>query len=170
MPHSTAWLLLVDLGVEGGWPAALRPFPAPVRVLVSLVRDGGLDPPPTQIRPVGARRVRLIGQHPVRAGTRPAIAEAGHPDALQHRNELWAVPTLSRGEHDRQRLLALFTTQVQLGAQPTAGAAQRVIGRLVTVHPAGRLDLQIPLLRAPAACWCARATVESTLTSQTMRP
>jgi hypothetical protein len=36
--------------------------------------------------------------------------------------------------------------------------------------PARRLGLQIPLFRAPAACWCARAIVESTLTSQVIRP
>jgi hypothetical protein len=38
------------------------------------------------------------------------------------------------------------------------------------IDPAGRLGLQIPLLRAPAACWCARATVESTLMSQVISP
>jgi hypothetical protein len=37
-------------------------------------------------------------------------------------------------------------------------------------HSAGRLDLRIPLFRAPAACWCARATVESTLTSHVINP
>jgi hypothetical protein len=41
-----------------------------------------------------------------------------------------------------------------------------MIGRL----GAGRLSLQIPLLRAPAACWCARSIVESTLTSQVISP
>jgi len=44
-----------------------------------------------------------------------------------------------------------------------------VIGRLV-IDAAGRLGLQIPLFRAPAACWCARATVESTDTSQVISP
>lgn len=44
-----------------------------------------------------------------------------------------------------------------------------MVGRL-DGNPAGRFDLQIPLLRAPAACWCARAIVESTLTSHTMSP
>jgi hypothetical protein len=41
-----------------------------------------------------------------------------------------------------------------------------MIGRL----GAGRLSLQIPFLRAPAACWCARAIVGSTLTSQVISP
>jgi hypothetical protein len=44
-----------------------------------------------------------------------------------------------------------------------------VIGRLV-IDTAGRLGLQAPLFRAPAACWCARATVESTDTSQVISP
>lgn len=36
------------------------------------------------------------------------------------------------------------------------------------LHAAGRLLLEIPLFAAPAACWWARHTVESTLTSQVM--
>jgi hypothetical protein len=36
--------------------------------------------------------------------------------------------------------------------------------------PGGRLGLQVPLFRAPAACWCARTTAESTLTSQAISP
>jgi hypothetical protein len=38
---------------------------------------------------------------------------------------------------------------------------------LVGINP---FDLQIPLFRAPAACWCARMIVESTLTSHTISP
>jgi len=45
-----------------------------------------------------------------------------------------------------------------------------VIGRLDTSRPAGWFDLQIPFLDAPAACWWARAMVESTLTSQVINP
>jgi hypothetical protein len=45
---------------------------------------------------------------------------------------------------------------------------QRVIGRLIP-DATRWLGLQIPLLRAPAACWCVRQMVESTLTSQVMR-
>jgi hypothetical protein len=65
--------------------------------------------------------------------------------------------------------LALFAGQVHLGGQAAAGPAQAVIGRLGG-YPAGRLGLQVPLLRAPAACWCARANVESTDTSQVISP
>jgi hypothetical protein len=48
-------------------------------------------------------------------------------------------------------LLALFAAQVNFGGQAAAGPAQPMIGRLIA-HTAGRLGLQIPLLRAPAAC------------------
>src|SRR5688572_5447699 len=58
---------------------------------------------------------------------------------------------------------------MQLGGQPAPGAAQPVVGGL-DLDAAGRLYLQIPLLRAPAACWCARVIVESTLTSHVIRP
>jgi hypothetical protein len=44
-----------------------------------------------------------------------------------------------------------------------------VIGGL-GYRAAGRLGLQIRLFRAPAASWCARAIVESTLTSQQIKP
>jgi len=82
---------------------------------------------------------------------------------------LWAVAPLTGGQHDRQRLLALLAAQVQLRGPPAAGTAQRVIVGLGR-DPARRLCLQIPLFRAPAACWCARVIVESTLTSQVTRP
>jgi hypothetical protein len=45
---------------------------------------------------------------------------------------------------------------MQFRGQPAAGATQRMIGWFLA-HPAGWFSLQIPFLRAPAACWCARA-------------
>src|SRR5262245_20168969 len=63
----------------------------------------------------------------------------------------------------------LARSQEQLGGQPAPRAAQRMIGRLV-VDPTGWFGLQVPLFLAPAACWCDRAVVESTLTSQVIRP
>ncbi|GAA1314778.1 hypothetical protein GCM10009634_85060 [Saccharothrix xinjiangensis] len=45
-----------------------------------------------------------------------------------------------------------------------------IIGLGPTRFGVGRLDLQIPLFLAPAACWCARVIVESTLTSHTIDP
>src|SRR5439155_23000139 len=95
--------------------------------------------------------------------------KAGHPDALQHGGELGAVAALPGRDVRGQRLLALLAGQVQLGGQPAAGAAEPVVGRLL-IDPARRLLLEVPPFRAPAACWCARLTVESTLTSQVIRP
>jgi hypothetical protein len=63
--------------------------------------------------------------------------------------------------------LALLNGQVQLGGQAAARAAEAVVVRL-DADPAGRLLLQVPLFRAPAACWWARLTVESMLRSQVM--
>jgi hypothetical protein len=93
----------------------------------------------------------------------------GHPDAPEHGLELRAVPALARGDHDGQWFLPLLAGQVDLGGQAAAGPAQTMIGGLI-LDAAGRLGLPIPLFRAPAACWCARAIVESTETSQVISP
>src|SRR5205814_8070228 len=154
--------LLVGPGVEGGRAAAGAAFVLAVTDLVCVLRNGAPDPAPPQVGPVGGRAVSLVTQHPGRPGPGPAAAWAGAADAPPHGLELRAVATLPRSDQDRQRFLALLAGQVHLGCQPAAGAAQAMIARL-GVHPAGRLSLQIPLFRAPAACWCARATVESTL-------
>jgi hypothetical protein len=138
-------------------------------VLVDLGRDGRLDSTPAQIGAVGLGRVRLVGQHAVRASPRPAAVQAWRRDALQHRAELGTVATLSDGHHNRQRFLALLTSQMQLRGQPATRATQRVIGRLLD-HSARWLGLQNPPFGAPVACWCARATVESTDTSHVIRP
>ena len=88
---------------------------------------------------------------------RVPAAGPGDLDALEHGLELRGIPALPRGDHDRQRFVPLLAGQVYLAGQPAAGTAQAVIGRLV-IGAAGRLGLQIPLFRAPAARWCARAT------------
>jgi hypothetical protein len=104
-----------------------------------------------------------------RRGRGPPAAGPGDLDGVQDGLELGAIAPLARGDQDRQGFLALLAGQVHLGGQPATGAAQAVIGGL-GLHPAGRLGLQIPLFRAPAACWCALAVVESTDTSQVISP
>ena len=133
--------------------------------LVGFVRDGAADAASAQVGAVGPGPVGLVGQQPPRAGARVPAARPGHPDGLQHGLELRGIPALARGDQHRQRFLVLLAGQVHLGGQPAPGAAQAMIGRLLA-GAAGRLGLQVPLFRAPAACWCARATVESTDTSR----
>jgi hypothetical protein len=76
---------------------------------------------------------------------------------------------LTGGNEQRQWLLSLLDRQVQLGGQPAARAPEAVVVGL-GVDAAGRLLVQMPLLRAPAACRRDRAMVESTPTSHVIRP
>jgi hypothetical protein len=76
---------------------------------------------------------------------------------------------LSSGDDQRQGRLSLLHGQVQLGDQPTPRPSEAVVVGL-DEEAAGRLLLQFPILRAPAACWWARAIVESTLTPHVIRP
>jgi len=143
--------LLVQFLVEGRRTASGPAFVLPVADPVGLLRDRAPDPAAPQVVTVGAGIVGLVGQYPVRAGAGPAGAAPGHLDAAQHDLELRAVAALPGGDHDGQGFLALLAGQVDLGGQPAAGPAQPVIVRLV-LDAAGRLGLQVPLIRAPAAC------------------
>ena len=69
----------VQGGVEGGWAAAFRALLPPVGDLVGLDRDGRRDAAAAQVVPVGFRRVRLVGEDPVRAGPRPAADPGAVP-------------------------------------------------------------------------------------------
>ena len=145
--------------------AAARPWLLRLRDLIALF--GMVAAMPGAAGRRGWRATRTpCPPAPGPGGCGPAPAQPGHADRVQHGLELWAVAPLPGGDHDGQRFLALLAGQVNLGGQPAAGPAQPVIGGLA----AGRLGLQIPLFRAPAACWCARVTVESTDTSQVISP
>jgi len=98
-----------------------------------------------------AGTVGLVGADLVGSGPRAAPPRARHSDPGHDRLELWAVAALARGDHHRQRPLALLDRQVQLGGQPAPGPPQAMVGRL-DVHPARFFVLAFPLLRAPAAC------------------
>jgi hypothetical protein len=143
--------LLVDLGVECGRAAALAAFALAIGDPVTLFGDGGGDASSAQVGAVGAGPVSLVSQNPARASAGPARAQPGNGDRVQDGLELGAVATLPRGDQDGQRSLALLAGEVNLGGQAATGPAEPVIGGLV-VHSAGRFGLQIPLLRAPAAC------------------
>ena len=158
--------LLVDLGIERIRPTTTGSPPSSVGELTGRHGDGRFDSSPPQ---VGAGAIGLVGQHPIWSRAGLPGHELGNPDSIQDSRELRAVTPLTRSDHQRQRFTALLARQVQFRGPPAARAPQTMIGRLDN-DPAGRFDLQIPLLRAPAACWCARAIVESTLISQTMSP
>jgi hypothetical protein len=168
MAHSTAWRC-VDLGVERGWPATAAAFVLAVAYLVGRFGDRAGDATLAQVGPVSAGRVGLVTQYPIRCSTRSARSNPRDTDPLEHGRELRTVTSLPRGHHQRQRLLALFGGEVGLGGEPTSRPTQPMIGRL-DIDSTRRFGLQIPLFRAPAACWCARQTVESTLTSQAINP
>ena len=84
----------------------------------------------------------------------PVIALVGEDeagaDAIEQRFDLGDVVALAAGQQDAQRKPERIGDDMNLGAQPTPGAAERV-------------SLS-PLLGAPALCWWARMMVESTNT------
>ena len=145
IPHSTAWRALYSSGSNaGGRPPAL-PLLFRLRTWVGLVGDGAPDPPPPQVGAISPGTVGLIGQHPPRPGAGTATPGPGHPDTFQHGLELRAVAALPGGDDDRQRLLPLFTRQMDLGGQAPARAAQSMVSRLGRAGPARRLTLPVPL-------------------------
>jgi hypothetical protein len=143
--------LLVDVAVERGWPATAPASPLAVGDAVALFGDGAFDTALAQPGPVGAGPVGLVTQDPVRSAAGPARAQAWYRNLVQDGGELGAVATLPGGDHDGQGFLALLNGQVDFGGQATAGPAQPMISEFV-LDPARWLGLQIPLLRAPAAC------------------
>jgi hypothetical protein len=56
------------------------------------------------------------------------------------------------GDERGQWLLPLLDLEMELGGQPGPGASEPVVGGF-GVDTAGPLPLQVPFLRAPAACW-----------------
>jgi len=161
--------LLVVVLVEGWRPAASGAELLAVADLVGLLRDSAFDSASAQVGAVRAGSVGFVGADLVGPGAWSSGTGAGDADAFEYGLELWAVVPVPGGDQQRQRLLPLFGRKVDLRGQTATGASEPVVIRL-GVDPAGRLALQIPFLRAPAACWWARHTVESTLTSQVIRP
>ncbi|TCO55670.1 hypothetical protein EV192_10792 [Actinocrispum wychmicini] len=133
--------LLVDVRVEGRWPATgLSPVLA-MAYLITLLRDRAPNTPTTQIGTVRARPIRLVGQHPIRPRARPTTAHPHHPNPPQHHPKLGRVTPLPRSHHHRQRLLPLFHRQMHLGGPPTPRPPQPVISRFGLADPTRRLLL-----------------------------
>ncbi len=91
------------------------------------------------------------------------------PQLIQGRVEDGGIVEVSRGDDDGQGQAPAVTGEVDLGGQPAAGPAEhlgsRRAGRIFTFVPRCR-----PFLRAPAACWWSRLTVELTNTVHSTAP
>lgn len=109
---------LVRLPVELRRATASCPTPLAVGLLVGRLRDHGPDPAPTQHRPVPARGVRLVPEHRVRRGPRPARTEAWDADVCQHELKRAPVVRLPRSHHHRQRAATPVDSVVNLARQP----------------------------------------------------
>jgi hypothetical protein len=142
---------LVVLFVEDGWPTASGAELFAVANLVGLLRDGAPDPAPAQVGAVRARAVGFVGTNSGRCGARSSATGARDADTFEDRLELRTVVPVPGSDQQRQRLLPLLGREVDLRGQAASGPSEAVIVRL-GVDPAWRLALQIPFLRAPAAC------------------
>lgn len=135
-----------------------------MRGLVLPVGDGGLDAALGEPGPVRAGGIPLVREDPVRAGAGPARAWPGDPDLVQDLGEQARVGGLAAGEDEGEQAALPVRDGVDLAGQAASGAADRVIGRLVTELLVVR---QSPL-------WCGevsrRADARARSWSRSMRP
>lgn len=143
--------LLVVVLVELGRAAAPGAELSTVACLVYLLRDGALLTTSTQIGAVRAGAVRPVRANLVGLRARSARPGSRYPDAIEDRLELRTVVPLAGGYEQGQRLLSLLDRQVQLGGQSAARAPDAVVIGL-GVDATRKFLLEIPFLRAPAAC------------------
>lgn len=95
------------------------------------------------------------------------VRTPGHPNCIEDHPELWTVTAPTCGDDDRQGFAALIARQMGLGGPTATRTSQGVIGRF-GLDATRSSTCPSPSRRAPAACWWARAMVESTLTSHTI--
>ena len=154
--------LFVPSGVEGGRPAAGASPGAAVLLLVLFDRDDRGDP--ALARPGTVRRggVCLVGHRGAGPGPEPARAAAGDADLVQQRDELRAVAVLARGQDPADRTAPPVSGQVDLGAQPAAGAAQRLPARpgrrIVVIRRRPRGSARRAARAGPQRCTDARGS------------
>lgn len=129
----------------------------PTYSLIRAFRNRVPDAPPPQDLAAPLVAVSFVGEQMVRS--LPGASDSclsRHPNRIQDRLKLGAVVPLTRRQHHHQEQSAPVTGRMQLGYQPNPAAPERRVGQVRTA----------PFLRAPAACWCARTTPLSMLTSQ----
>jgi hypothetical protein len=110
--------------------------------LIGLLRDRCPDPSATQVGAVAARGVSLVGRHGVGSTPRSAPTRPRDVYLLQHHLEHDRVMPLPRGRQRRDRPAPGISGQVDLGAEPTARATQRL-----TVEEFVLLSLRIRVIR-----------------------
>jgi hypothetical protein len=114
------------------------------------------DPAAAQRGPGAVMGVSLIGQQQVRALAGPTAGRPADGDGIQDREQVRVVPGLALAEQDGQRPATAVNGQMNLGAQPAPGAAQRLPGRYRNPGrrglPGCRPGRSAPFLRAPAEC------------------
>lgn len=147
---------LVELSVEGRWAPSAAAASESVADLVGPLRDGVVDAPTPEPGPDSPGALALVAQHVGGVDAGLTRADPGHPDCLHHGGELGAVVGVSAGDSEGGRAPQGVADQMDLAGQTTSGASERAVVE--------------PSFRAPAACWWARTTVESTGTSQSMSP
>lgn len=102
------------------------------------------------------RAVALVAQDVIGSDARSSRSEPGHADPFHHGGEPGAAVGVAARDDEAERTAPAVAGQVDLAGQAASGPAE---GRVTE-----------PPFRAPAACWWARTTVESTDTSHSMSP
>ena len=138
---------------------AVTAFSGSAGDLVGAFGDRVGDTPAAKLAASRIVGVGLVSDQHVRPLTRPSGAAFMDPDLVQQGHQLRIVAGLIWSQQHRQRPTAAVDRKVDLRGQAAPGAAQRFTMRRWYGDTAGRS----PFLRAPAACWWARTTLESTL-------
>jgi hypothetical protein len=117
--------------------------------------------------PVDSLAVAPVGQEVIGTLAWSPPAGSWHPDGVEHHRELRAVVALPRGYDHRQGPPLPVAGEVHLGGKPVPSSPERFLGGVL--YPPFSSPM-LGLLRVPEACWCARTTVESTLTNHSSLP
>ena len=157
------------LAVEDGWAAAVNSTSPAVYHLVPTLGDRGSDAPAPQKVSDCPAGIRLIADHSHRCRAGPAGGGARDVNPVEYLAERGGVVGVAGREHDGQRQAPTIDGEVDLGGQPASGPAEG-LARLRADRIFQFVPVACPFLRAPAACWWARLTVESTATVHSTRP
>lgn len=159
--------LAVEAGrVATGWASA-----EPVSGLAALLRDGVRNLASAQVGADLTGGVGAVGEQMVRPGAWMSAAGTGDADLVHDLFEDGCVTTLACRDDSGEYVERGIDGQMNLGGQAAGRAPEAVVVRLghqtIRTCPARIVS---PVLRAPAACWWARQTVESTETSHLIIP